>query len=431
MYAAVVATDISEKPIDPIGQTGTEKARFGLPTAFRSLANRNFRYLWFGQLTSATALHADMVARGILVWQMTESSTAVGGVLGARAIPMLVFGIFGGVAADRFDRKRLLMVIQSWSLAMHVIMAALILSDTILLWHVYVLAVALGGGMALNQPVRTSVVPNMVPANQLTNALTLNSIAMNSSRLVGPAIIAFVIALTNTGAAYVWSAIAYVVVLWLTMKIDMPEMASKRTTASPFAQLIEGFRYMAANRMVLALVLLGLAPLSIGFAHQTLLPQLVDEAGRDTSMIGYIISIGAIGGLTGGLMIASRIDIPNKGKVMLGATVLYGVSLAGFAGAAEINWVYLAFPLMMMVGISQTTFRAMNTTILMETTPEHMRGRVVATTLLDTGLMPIAALAAGIAADRYGVSAGYALLSVGCLAVIGLVLVIYPRIRTL
>ncbi len=376
-------------------------------------------------------MHADMVARAILVWDLTGSSAAVGGVLGARAVPMVVFGIFGGVAADRFDRKKLLATIQSWSLAMHAIMATLILADAIQLWHVYVLAVALGGGMALNQPVRTSIVPSLVPKDQLTNALTLNSIAMNSSRLIGPAIIGVLIALTNTGAAYVWSATAYAIVLWLTHKIDLPEVVGKRSTVSPLSQLLEGFRYIAAHRMVLALVLLGLAPLSIGFAHQTLLPQLVDEAGRDTSVIGYIISVGAVGGLAGGLLIASRTRIRSKGRVMLGATLLYAVTLAGFAAAAEVSWLFLAFPLMMLVGVSQTAFRAMNTTILVESTPDHMRGRVVATTLLDTGLMPVAALAAGIIADSYGVSAGYAALSAGCLAVIALVMVIYPKVRTL
>ena len=423
-----MASTVTEQPVEPVRPS---KARFGLPPAFRSLANRNFRYLWLGQFTSATAMHADMVARGILVWELTHSSTAVGGVLGARAVPMLVFGIFGGVAADRFNRKRLLMFIQAWSLAMHAIMAALILTDVVELWHVYVLAVGLGAGMALNQPVRTSLVPSLVKKSELTNALTLNSIAMNSSRLFGPAIIAFVIHLTNTGAAYVWSAIAYAVVIWLTTRVEMPEIAGRRSTVSPVAQLFEGFRYIAANRMVLTLVMLGLAPLSIGFAHQTLLPQLVDEFGYDASMIGYIISVGAIGGLAGGLIIASRRTIRAKGKVMLVSTLLYSLALFGFAGAAIADMLLLAFPLMILIGVSQTAFRAMNMTILMETTPDHMRGRVVATTLLDTGLMPVAALGAGIIADQRGVAAGYMALSAGCLAVIALVLLIYPRVRNL
>ena len=402
-----------------------------MPPAFRSLSNRNFRYLWFGQLTSATAMHADMVARGVLVWDLTHSSTAVGGVLGARAVPMLVFGIFGGVAADRFNRKRLLMFIQAWSLVMHAIMAALILTDVVQLWHVYVLAVGLGSGMALNQPVRTAIVPALVKRSELTNALTLNSIAINSTKLIGPAIIALVIGLTNTGAAYIWSAAAYAIVVWLTTKVDLPEMTGRRSTIGPFAQLLEGFRYIAANRLVMALVLLGLGPLSIGFAHQTLLPQLVSEFGYETSMFGYIISVGAIGGLTGGLIIASRRNIRAKGKVMLVATLLYALALFGFAGAAIIDVLLLAFPLMILVGISQTAFRAMNMTILMETTPSHMRGRVVATTMLDSGLMPVAAMGAGFIADQRGVGAGYMALGAGCLAVIAMVIVLYPRVRNL
>jgi MFS family permease len=400
-----------------------------LPSAFRSLAHRGFRFMWFGQVGSATAMHADMVARGVLVWELTGSSVAVGGVLGARALPMLTVGMFGGVAADRFDRKKLLMFIQTWSLLMHVIMATLILTGLVQLWHVYVIAVGLGASMALNQPVRTSIIPNLVPRGEMTNALTLNSIAINSTRLIGPAIIAAVIGVTNTGYAYVLSAVAFVVVVWMTMQIDMPQTEGRGSKGSPLAQLLEGFRFLGSNRLVLALVLLGMGPLAIGFAYQTLLPQLIDEMGYDTSMIGYIMSVGAIGGLTGGLTIASKRDISSKGKIMLLSAVAYGVALAGFAGAAEIGLLFLVFPLIIVIGVSQTTFRAMNTTILMETTPDHLRGRVVSVTLLDTGMMPAAALFAGYFADKWGVSSGFTTLAIGCFAVIGLVLLIYPKIR--
>lgn len=385
--------------------------------------------MWFGQLASATAMHADMVARGVLVWELTGSSTAVGGVLGARALPMLTIGVFGGVAADRFDRKKLLMVIQSWSLLMHVAMAALILTDLVELWHVFAIAVGLGAGMALNQPVRTTIVPNLVPKSQLTNALTLNSIAINSTRLIGPAIIAFVIAATNTGSAYVLSALAYLLVLWLTTQIKMPEESENRARGNPLGQLMEGFKYIAAHRLVLSLVLLGLGPLAIGFAYQSLLPQLVDELGHDASMIGYIMSVGAVGGLAGGLTIASKREIKFKGRLLFFSAVAYGLALAGFAGAAEVGFLFLVFPLIIVVGVSQTSFRAMNTTLLMESTPDRFRGRVVAATLLDTGMMPVAALTAGYFADRWGVWSGFAALSIGLFVVVGLVLLIQPHLR--
>lgn len=387
--------------------------------------------MWFGQLGSATAMHADMVARGVLVWELTGSSTAVGGVLGARALPMLTVGLFGGVAADRFDRKKLLVFIQSWSMLMHAVMAALILTDVVELWHVFAVAVGLGASMALNQPVRTTIIPSLVRREQLTNALTLNSIAINSTRLIGPAIIAFVISVSNTGSAYVLSALAYLLVIWLTTRIEMPVITARRPTGSPVSQLLEGFKFIGSNRPVLSLVLLGLGPLAIGFAYQSLLPQLVDELGHDTSMIGYIMSVGAIGGLTGGLMIASKRDITSKGKLLLISAFAYGAALIGFAGAAEIGILLLVFPLIVIVGVSQTAFRAMNTTLLMESTPDRFRGRVIAATLLDTGMMPVAALAAGFLADEFGVWSGFALLGAGLFAVVGFVLVLNPRMGKL
>lgn len=409
-----------------------------LPSAFRSLTNRNFRYLWFGQVGSATGMHADMLARSILVFELTGSSAAVGGVLGARAIPMLVFGMFGGVAADRFDRQKLLFIIQTWTLLMHAVMATLILTNVVELWHVYVIAFGVGAGMALNQPVRTSIIPNLVDRSQITNALTLNSIAINGTRLVGPALVGGLIYLTDTGWAYVWSAVAYTIVLWMTSKIDMPDILDRKGQRSPFHQLIEGFKYIGQNRVVLALVTLGLAPLAIGFAHQTLLPALVeDEFGYDPGMMGVILSVGAIGGLTGGLVIASKRSISSKGRVMLVSSAVYGLALLGFALtaalnlSAELRLFLMAFPLIIAIGVSQTSFRAMNTTILMETTPDHLRGRIISATLLDTAIMPAAGLVAGLAADEWGVSAGYTVLGVGCLAVITAVMLIYPKVRTL
>ncbi|HIF72519.1 MAG TPA: MFS transporter [Dehalococcoidia bacterium] len=398
-----------------------------LQLAFRSLSNRNFRYLWFGQLLSATAMHADMVARSWLVWDLTGSSTSVASVLVARAIPMLILGLIGGVAADRFDRRKMLMVIQAWTLLMHVLMAVLLLTGVIELWHVYVLAFGLGAGMAMNQPVRTSIIPNLVERKDMFNAMSLNSIAINSTRLGGPALMAILIAATDVGWAYVWAAGAFIVVLWTTTKIDIPEKSSKLPKGNPLSQLIEGFVYIGRHRAILALVLLGFGPLSIGYAHQVLLPQLVEEQyGRGIGLLGLLTSVGAVGGLTGGLYIASRKELSRKGRLMLLAALSYGLALLGFAGA---TYVWMAFPLIIWIGMSQTVFRAGNSVTLMELSPDRLRGRIISATLLDTALSPVAGISAGLVADQWGVGAGYALLSAGCLAVVALTLIIYPKIR--
>ena len=234
-----------------------------LSSAFRSLNNRNFRYLWFGQVLSATAMHADMVARSWLVWDLTGSTTSVASVLVARAVPMLILGLIGGVAADRFNRRKMLMVIQAWTLLMHIIMATLLLAGAIELWHIYVLAFGLGAGMAMNQPVRTSIIPNLVDKKDMINAMSLNSIAINSTRLGGPVLIALLIAATDVGWAYVWSAGAFVLVIWTTTKVAIPEITSRRPRGNPFSQLMEGFIYIGRHRVILALVMLRLGPLSI------------------------------------------------------------------------------------------------------------------------------------------------------------------------
>jgi MFS family permease len=400
-----------------------------LSSAFRSLSNRNFRYLWFGQLLSATAMHADMVARSWLVWNLTGSSTSVASVLVARAIPMLILGLIGGVAADRFDRRKLLMIIQAWTLLMHVIMAALLLNGVVELWHVYVLAFGLGAGMAMNQPVRTSIIPNLVDKKDMMNAMSLNSIAINSTRLAGPALIALLISATDVGWAYVWSSGAFVVVLFTTTKIAIPNIALSGKRGNPVSQLVEGFVYIGQHRVILALVLLGLGPLAIGFSHQVLLPQLVEEEfGYGIGLMGVLTSVGAIGGLSGGLFIASRRNVSYKGRLMLIAATSYGLALLAFAGA---NYLWMAFPLIIWIGVSQTLFRAGNSATLMEIAPDHLRGRIISATLLDTALSPAAGIAAGFVADKYGVSSGYLLLSVGCLAIVVLTILIYPRIKDL
>ncbi len=372
-------------------------------------------------------MHADTIARSWLVWDLTGSSTSVASVLVARAVPMLILGLIGGVAADRFNRRRLLLVIQGWTLLMHVTMAWLLLSGSIELWHVYVLAFGLGAGMAMNQPVRTSIIPNLVDRKDMFNAMSLNSIAINSTRMGGPALIAILIAATDVGWAYVWAAGAFVVVLWTTARITIPGRTSKLPVGNPVSQLIEGFVYIGRHRVILALVLLGLGPLAIGFSHQVLLPQLVEQQyGRGIGLMGVLTSVGAIGGLSGGLFIASRRDMPYKGRLMLFAATSYGLALLGFAGA---SYMWMAFPLIIWIGVSQTLFRAGNSVTLLELAPDNLRGRIISATLLDTALSPVAGIAAGAVADRWGVSSGYLLLAIGTLAIVLLTLIIYPKIK--
>jgi MFS family permease len=373
-------------------------------------------------------MHADMLARSWLAWQITGSFTAVAGVNVARGVPQLIFGLAGGVVADRFDRRKTLMIIQAWTFIMYAVMAALILLDFIQLWHVYAIAFAQGISMSMNQPIRTSIVPQLVGPERMLNAVSLNSIAINGTRFVGPAAVAFIIGFWGVGSAYVLSAAVYVLVLWTTTKITFPAIAGDpKKRGSAVGQLMEGFRFIAHDRMILTLVLLGLAPFAVGIAHRTLLPGLITEVlEADVEMLGILQSVAAIGSLGAGLYIASHTTIPRKGALMLAVTVAYGVSLF-FVGWTSLLWVVM--PLLIIGAMSQTVFRAANTTMLLERTPDRLRGRVVSVTLIDHALSPVIGIVAGVISDAWGVSAGFMFLGSAILAVVAVAMVVNPGFR--
>ncbi len=372
-------------------------------------------------------MHADVLARSWLVWEITGSFTAVAAVNVARGIPMLAFGLFGGVIADRFNRKKALLAVQSWTMLMHASMAALILLGLLELWHVYALAFLVGIGMAMNQPIRTSIIPQLVGKNRTLNAITLNSMAINGTRFVGPAAVAFIISWADVGAAYVVSACMYLLVTLSTSRIRLDGVKSVVARANMIEQLLEGFRFLAGNRLLLTLVLLGLGPLAIGIAHRALLPGLVtDVLGQDVEMLGILQSAGAAGSLAAAMYLGAKSRIANRGYMLLGVTALYGLALLAMGGATAL---WMAMPLYIVSAMSQTMFRAANTSMLMDHTPDRLRGRIVSMTLIDQSLSPAAAILAGIAADRWGVGAGFILLGAGILAVVALAATLNPRLR--
>jgi len=397
--------------------------------AFRSLSNKNFRNLWFGQVLSAIGMHSDMVARAWLVWTLTGSSTSVGSVLLVRALPMLILGLFGGVAADRFNKKMLLMTIQFWSAFMHLLMFLILFYGDIQMWHIYLISFGLGASMSMNQPTRTAIIPSLVNSKNIANALSLNSIAINSTRFLGPALVSILIYSTDIWSAYICAFIAYLLVLYFTSRINLSKSIIKEQKGNPVKQLFEGFKYIKDNKLLLALFFLGLAPLSIGFAHQTLLPQLVEQKfGEGVKLLGLIQSTGAIGGILGGFYIATRKRLSKKGILMLVVSSTYAASLFGF-GLSSMKWTVFIF--IIIIASSQTIFRSSNSLTIIETSPEKLRGRMLSFTLLDNALSPVFGLMVGLAADKWGVDIGYYLLATGCFIIIFLVLLIYPKIKNI
>ncbi|MGE0545389.1 MAG: MFS transporter, partial [Dehalococcoidia bacterium] len=155
---------------------------------FRALNYRDYRLLWGGQLLHSASQWMEQVIRPVLVYELTQSATAVAWVVFMRMIPVLLFGVLAGAAADRFDKKRILLFTQSTTMAMHLTLAVLVLSGTVQLWQIYVSAMVAGAALAFNQPARQTMIPRLVPPDVLLNAVALNTTAMNFMRIGGGAI---------------------------------------------------------------------------------------------------------------------------------------------------------------------------------------------------------------------------------------------------
>ncbi|MDP7105028.1 MAG: MFS transporter [SAR202 cluster bacterium] len=430
--------DERNNPDGPTAPTGTQEpeseTRQGrrLPPAFESLRNRNFRLLWFGQLGQASAMWADQVARSWLTWQITGSATAVGLVNFFRAIPLITLGLLGGVIADRFDKRTILIVIQTWSLCVYVVMAVLLLGDWIELWHVYFTALLLGGGMALNSPVRTSLIPQLLDGRLLVNAMSLNSIAINVTRLTGPAAIGFMIALAgdDVAPAYVVAVIVYVIIIFTTIQIDFKSTQASGPRPSFVSDLIEGFRYLALeNRTAMMLVVLAAGPLAFAHSYVTLLPVFVTTVlDGGSSGFGLIQSVSAVGALVGGFTLASLRDVRHKGRIMMITGLSYGVLVLVLG---SVTWTFLAFGIVVFIGASQTVFRTSNNSSLLEITPRRLQGRVLSVTALDMGVQALAAVLAGAITDAYSVAVGMAVLGGMCLVIVAIVGIGAPAIRRL
>jgi MFS family permease len=403
---------------------------------FASLAYREFRLLWLGQLCQSSAGWGERVTRSWLALELTGSAFQLGTLELVRGIASLLIGMWGGVLADRFDKRTLLMVVQSWTLGFYALMAWLALSGNLQLWHLYASAVGLSLSGAVSQPVRGAYVASLVPEALVINALSLNSIATNATRMAAPITVAAFIQLAGqAGWGYLVCIGLYVLVMTFTAMIRAIEVrvAPRR---SLWGSLAEGWTFIGRHRPVLTQFLIGIGPLTIGFTYQAMLVVYTAQTlGQGPAVYGALYSCAGLGALIGGLRVAAMGGSLRRGRLLLTAGILNGVAMLGMGALGLLPRTELLFlaaiPFLMLAGGSQTSFRAANNGIMLANTPSELRGRVMS---LDEGLRSIGTILApaiGALADLAGPAAAMAAIGAACLLVIGGVVAWQPRIREL
>jgi MFS family permease len=412
------------EPLAPVAPAA--RGRF---TTFRALKYRDYRLLWTGQLLHSASQWMEQVVRPVLVYELTQSATAVAWVVFMRMIPVLLFGVLAGAAADRFDKKRILLVTQSVTMSMHLLLAALVLSGRVELWQIYATAMISGAAFAFNQPARQTMIPRIVPRDVLMNAVALNTAAMNFMRIGGGAIAGLLLIVLSIGGVYLLNGIIYLGVIVLTQLIHMPKDEPRAGKRGLLGDLVEGFAYVRTNRAVGGLVLLALILYVFGMPYQQVFVPLV--AFRifelDRSWVGWMLSFTGLGALVGSLVVASRTEYRRPGLALATNLVVFGGALLVISAS---RWLPLTLIALAVAGSMTVSFMALTNTLLLSATPPELQGRVLSLLSLDRGIIPAGALLAGLLAERLGVGPGIAvmaliLLSLSAVAIVFLV----PRLN--
>jgi len=392
--------------------------------------------LWIGQLSQGSASFGERVTRSWLAIDLTGSAFQLGALELTRGMATLVIGMWGGVIADRFDKRLLLMLVQTWTFSFYALMAWLVFSGNLELWHLYASAIGLSLSAAVNQPVRGAMIPSLVPERLVINAMSLNSIATNATRMAAPVAVAAVIQLGgNGGWGYVVSDGLYAIVLLSTAALRaIDEEPSGQ--GSMLRSLIDGWTFIVRHRPVLIQFLIGFGPLTIGFTYQAMLVvYTTDTLGQGAAAYGALYSCAGLGALLGGLTLASFGAVQHRGKLLLATGTLNGLAMLGMGalGLLPDTWpLFLAAaPLLMMAGGSQTTFRAANNGLLLAATPRELRGRVMGLDEVFRSSGTLIAPAVGALADGTNSAVAMAVIGVGCLLVLAAVVAWQPQIRDL
>jgi predicted MFS family arabinose efflux permease len=401
----------------------------GWRRTFSSLTgNRDFTLLFAGNIGFFFAMQMMMILSGWLVIHKWDNAAYLGYVMATAAIPMLVLAPVGGVVSDRVDKRKLLLVTQGLLVVTSGTVSGLILTDRIQFWHLLMITPVSATAFAFNIPGRQALVATLVPRDRLMNAISLSTAAMNASRIVAPALAGVMVAPIGIGGAYVVATVCYASAAVAT--IFLPPAAPRRRQTFTFVQDFKGgFQYIRRSELLLGLLLVATVPMIFATPYQTLLPVFADDVWHVGSTgFGLMQAASGFGGFAGGLAVASLGGYRQKGRLMIGAALVFGVLLFFLALSP---WFSLALVLMMAIGFASMVFATVNNTAIQMVIPDDVRGRVMSVMMMTFGLMPLGAVPAGIAAQSLGAPPVVAVCALLFLVTTAGFFVVVPSLRTL
>jgi MFS family permease len=401
---------------------------------FSALRHRNYRLYWFGMLVAVTGLQVQMVAQAWLVYDIT-GSTALLGLTGLmQAVPTLALTLFGGVLADRVDRRRLIMFTQAASGLLLFLLATLTLTGTVEVWHIFAIAFCTGSISAFDQPARMALVPHLVEREDLMNAVAMGSMVWQSSRIVGPSLAGLLIGLFGVSACFYLTTIGMLVMVLALAAVRIPPVAPPERKPQMLRDLREGVGYVARSPIFSVLMGMTFFNSVFGMSYATMMAVFArDVLDSGSSGYGFLLGITGVGALIGTTTVASLGDVRSKGPMLLGGAFLFGLLIVLFS----LSRIYaLSLGLLFAMGAMNSIYMTTVNTQLQVLVPDELRGRVMSIYSMTWSLMPLGGFLSGALAARFAdpslgapvaVGLGGALVALMAVAVALTV----PRVRSL
>jgi MFS family permease len=373
----------------------------GWKRALRALQYRNYRLYFGGQGISLIGTWMQRIAMSWLVYRLTNSAFMLGLIGFAGSIPSFIFGPIAGVLADRYNRRRMLIITQSLALLQAFILALLVLGGKITIWQILLLGIFLGFVEALDMPMRQSFMVEIVQKKDLGNAIALNSSMVNSSRLLGPSIAGVLIASMGEGMCFLLNSVSYlaVIISLLAMRVPPGELSARRSHI--LEELREGLLYAYSFRPIRSILMLLALVSLVGMPYSVLMPVFArDVLHGGPHTLGFLLGGAGVGALTGAIYLASRKSVLGLGRWIAMAAGIFGTGLIIFS-LSRVFWFSLV--LMLVTGFGMIVQMASSNTVLQTIVEENKRGRVMSLyAMAFRGMVPFGSLLAGIMASRLG-----------------------------
>jgi len=403
----------------------------GIPVAqggaFSALRYPGIRLIVFGTTFAFTSFWTFNIAQGWLVLELTDSPALVGIVSACSNLPFLLISLFAGVVADRMDRRRVCLLSRVIVVAMMLTEAALYWTGLIEIWMMVILALGAGVGFSLDNPVRQSMVPDLVPPEELANAVALTFGFNNLTNILGPSIAGALLALAGPGWCFFFTAFGNFMLFCSYVPLKLPPRHVDRTT-SPMLQLKQGLAWVRRDEVFYAL-LIAAAMTAFIQPYQAMMPVFAKKSLEvGTVQLGMLLAAPGFGAVIGSLAVASAGRREGRGNLLF---ISAAIAAAGLLAFSVSPLFLVALPLLAILGMANAFFMTLNNTIVLGRAPAELRGRIMSAVIVVWGLSPFGATLAGVAADLTNIRIALAAGALLALAATATIFVRRPTLREL